>query len=383
MTKRDAQSVLIITRNMPPLWGGMEQLNWHIADELVSRASVRMVAPTGTGKSAPPGVEILEVPLKPLWSFLLGAFFKAIWSVLRQRPDVVLAGSGLTAPIAWLAARISGARSVVYVHGLDVALANKLYTYLWVPFLRRMNAVVANSRATAQLARQIGIASGKIEIIHPGVVVSDKPNDRNFSISVRKEKMWGSRPLLLSVGRLTSRKGLREFVAGVLPKIALRHPDVLLVVVGDAPTDSLHAQVQTVESIKLAASNAGVAENLEFLGVIVDRNQLAAIYETVDVHVFPVRDIPNDPEGFGMVAIEAAAHGVPTVAYASGGTVDAVAEGVSGYLRTAGDADGFANAVLHILSHPLPEDGVRAFAGRFNWKNFGDRISRILLQNHV
>lgn len=38
------------------------------------------------------------------------------------------------------------------------------------------------------------------------------------------------------------------------------------------------------------------------------------------------------PENFGMVAIEAAAHGLPTVAFATGGIVDAVKDGVSGYL---------------------------------------------------
>lgn len=29
------QRVLIITRNLPPLVGGMERLNWHMADELI------------------------------------------------------------------------------------------------------------------------------------------------------------------------------------------------------------------------------------------------------------------------------------------------------------------------------------------------------------
>ena len=37
-----------------------------------------------------------------------------------------------------------------------------------------------------------------------------------------------------------------------------------------------------------------------------------------DIHIFPVCHISDDPEGFGMVAIEAAAHGAPTVAFATG-----------------------------------------------------------------
>jgi phosphatidyl-myo-inositol dimannoside synthase len=379
MTEKGKPRVLIVTRNMPPLWGGMEQLNWHIAEELARRASVRMVAPSGAAKSVSSDIEISEVPLKPLWRFLLEAFRNTVLCARRWRPDVVLAGSGLTAPIAWLAARAAGARSVVYVHGLDVAVANRLYRGLWIPAMRRMDGVIANSRATAQLAGRAGINAAKIEIIHPGVAMPSGPRDRDASIRLREEKKWGERPLLLSVGRLTNRKGLREFVTEVLPRIAQHRPDVLLLVVGDAPNNSLHAQVQTVESIRLAAKQAGVAENLDFLGVITDRDQLTAIYETADIHVFPVRDIPNDPEGFGMVAIEAAACGLPTVAYACGGVVDAVAEGQSGYLQAPGDVEGFAAAVLRILDRPLPEDGIRAFAERFNWENFGDSISRVLL----
>ena len=29
--------LLLITRNFPPLWGGMERLNWHMADNSTER----------------------------------------------------------------------------------------------------------------------------------------------------------------------------------------------------------------------------------------------------------------------------------------------------------------------------------------------------------
>lgn len=106
----------------------------------------------------------------------------------------------------------------------------------------------------------------------------------------------------------------------------------MLVVIGEAPKNSLGAGIQTIESIQAQAEHFGVAEHIRFLGVITDKVLLATAYEAADVHVFPVRHIPDDPEGFGMVAIEAAAHGVATVAFATGGIVDAISEGVSGYL---------------------------------------------------
>lgn len=44
--------ILLITRNLPPLVGGMERLNWHMADELAKRAEVRVVGPVGSAALA-------------------------------------------------------------------------------------------------------------------------------------------------------------------------------------------------------------------------------------------------------------------------------------------------------------------------------------------
>ncbi|WP_425480196.1 glycosyltransferase family 4 protein [Dyella monticola] len=364
---------------MPPLWGGMEQLNWHMVDELSKRASVCLVGPVGSRQGIPDGVDVLEVALEPLPWFLLNALAKATKLARRWDPDIVLAGSGLTAPIAEFAARTSRAKSAAYVHGLDVAVDSMLYRKVWIPALRRLDCVVANSRATAQLAKVAGVNSAKIKVVNPGVTISHhRSEDVDRGVNLRAEKKWNDRPLLLSVGRLTNRKGLREFVVNVLPSILEHCPNALLVIVGGAPMNSLHAKAQTVESIQAAAASAGVADHLEFMGVVTDRVRLASIYQAADVHVFPVRDIPNDPEGFGMVAIEAAAHGLPTVAYATGGVVDAVAEGISGHLVPSGDGRAFADAVLALLSRPLPGEGIQDFANHFDWSCFGKKISTAL-----
>jgi phosphatidyl-myo-inositol dimannoside synthase len=374
MTEDEVRRVLIITRNMPPLWGGMEQLNWHMADQLVQRAAVQLVGPTGSAQGAPVGVGVTEVPLKPLPRFLCGALWVALRLARRWRPQLVLAGSGLTAPLAWLAARFCGAKAAVYVHGLDVTVDHPVYRGLWIPALRHMDCVIANSHVTAKLAEQMKIEPARISIVNPGVNLPTAPVELSDITRLRAEQNWGTRPILLSVGRLTKRKGLREFVMEVLPKIVVHRPNVLLVVVGDVPANSLLAESQTPESIKEAARTVGVIENLVFLGVITDRGRLASIYQAADVHVFPVRDIPNDPEGFGMVAVEAAAYGVPTVGYATGGVTDAVAEGVSGYLLKPGDNNAFAASVLHLLDNPLPENGIRAFAEKFAWVHFGNQL---------
>jgi phosphatidylinositol alpha-1,6-mannosyltransferase len=180
---------------------------------------------------------------------------------------------------------------------------------------------------------------------------------------------------LLSVGRLSARKGLREFVEHALSRIVAAQPDAMLLIVGDAPNNALHAQAQSPDCIRAAAANAGVSANLRFLGKISD-DELAAVYRAADVHVFPVREIPGDPEGFGMVAVEAAAHSLPTVAFATGGVVDAVAEGESGRLVAPGDYSAFADAVLRTLpDREAMRDGCIAFAKHFAWPKFGAQIA--------
>jgi phosphatidyl-myo-inositol dimannoside synthase len=152
-----------------------------------------------------------------------------------------------------------------------------------------------------------------------------------------------------------------------------------LLVVGDAPRQALHAEAQTLESIRAAAESSGVGEHVLFLGIITDYTELGAIYRASDVHVFPVRHIPGDPEGFGMVAVEAAAHGLPSVAFATGGIVDAVAEGRSGHLVPPGDYVALSDAVIATLTERgnLRSSCVE-FARRFVWPEFGEQLQRHL-----
>jgi phosphatidyl-myo-inositol dimannoside synthase len=371
--------VLLLTRNLPPLVGGMERLNWHMADELKRHADVRIVGPAGSSPLAPEGIPVIEASLRPLWMFLVVAMWHGLYQAKKWKPDVVLAGSGLMALPAFLLARASGARCATYVHGLDVAVENSVYRALWWPALRRMNHVIANSRPTRQLAEKVGVEPERISIVHPGVELPATPSDEAAVVEFRACHGLGRAPVLLSVGRLTERKGLREFVVEALPRIVERHPDAVLLIVGDAPVDALHAKAQTPTSIRTAAEQAGVASALRFMGTITGR-ELGLIYSAADVHVFPVRELPGDPEGFGMVAVEAAAHGVPTVAFATGGVVDAVKEGTSGNLIQQGAYPAFAQAVEDVLTTRKQwARPCRAFAEGFAWPLFGRALHRALL----
>ena len=372
--------VLLITRNLPPLRGGMERLNQHMALELARESAVAVVGPAGCG-AALPGLEISEVAARPLWRFFFGALRLGLTAAQRLRPDVVLAGSGLAAPFAWCAAKYAGARFAVYVHGLDLIADNPVYRWFWLPFIRRADLCIANSRNTAKLATSIGVAPARIRIVHPGVDIPTMPVQES-DFRVRFD--LGNGPLLLSVGRLIERKGLLEFVEEALPQIVHAFPNARLVVLGDDAPDLLNTGSSGLgERIRMRAAQLGLERNLRFIGPQ-DDVTLANAYFAADVHVFPVRDVPGDVEGFGMVAIEAAAHGLPTVGFAVGGVPDAVEDGVSGNLVPPKDYAQLAQKIIERVSNrndDVARAAARTFALRFSWVNFGSLIRECLVTN--
>lgn len=371
----------MITRNMPPLRGGMERLNERMAIELEQGFDLLLVGPRGCAAVLPASIAVVEAGYRRLGGFLAAAFAQAMRLALRQRPALVFAGSGLTAPIALIAARACGARAVVYAHGLDLIAPHLVYRLCWRPFLRRMDRCIVNSRHTASLAQGIGMPAERIVVLNPGVapVVA---GDAEAAPKFRERHALQGRRVLLSVGRLTVRKGTLEFVEQCLPSIVAGCADAIFVVIGDEAPDALTGPASGMsERIIRAARRNGTEQNIRLLGPCSEADLLAA-YDVADALVFPVRDIPGDVEGFGMVAIEAAAHGVPTIAFSVGGIPDAVLENRSGWLVPPGDYAQFARRVLERLLAPVPSmrEECRLFASRFGWDAFGAKLRRLFAE---
>ncbi|WP_232224873.1 glycosyltransferase [Acidihalobacter ferrooxydans] len=182
--------------------------------------------------------------------------------------------------------------------------------------------------------------------------------------------------MLLCVGRITARKGLAVFARDILPAIVERRPDARLLVIGDEPVGALQHRSGEAARVQEALSAAGLVDRTLFLRDA-DDETLDAAYFAADALVFPVQDRPGDHEGFGMVAVEAAAHGLPTIAFAAGGVSDAVRDGVSGRLVPPGDNAAFAAAVLDTLDQPPDPKGARGFAEQFAWALFAVKLRQL------
>lgn len=376
-----SKTALLITRNLPPLLGGMERLNRHIALALEESFSLMVIGPIGCKKSLPKSTFVLEVSPRPLWRFLLESGLLTLRVALEKKPWLVMAGSGLTVPFAWLLGRLTSARSAVYLHGLDIVSEHPVYRFIWVPFFRCIDIVIANSQNTAKLARKAGVSCKRLKVINPGVELPSPDADEVKKKVFRKKYALNQRPLLLSVGRLTRRKGLLQFVERVLPAVIKVHPDACLLVIGDEAPDALSGSgTSDGRQLVRLIEKMGISQNFVHLGVCDDAT-LSSAYNAADVHIFPVVDIPGDVEGFGMVALEAAAHGLPTVAFRVGGVSDAVASGISGYLIEPGDYHSMEKKVLDILDrgpNSISPIDCRQFAAEHTWSAFHVELRRSL-----
>ena len=160
-----------------------------------------------------------------------------------------------------------------------------------------------------------------------------------------------------------------------------RHPDLLYVVVGeDARLSLIHNQEGMRARIESAISDAGLQGHVRLTGSL-DERALNWLLYRAELFLLPVLDLPGDKEGFGIVFLEAALGGTPSVAYSVGGVPDAIGE--TGLLVKPGDSAAMIEAVSALLS----DETLRAQLGRaaerrareeFNWDAICARYETLL-----
>lgn len=370
--------ILVITRNFPPLAGGMEKVMWYVFHYLGERYVCTIVGPTNSARYICSPHASIECNEASHSAFLATAMAKAWRITARKHFSLVIGGSGFVAPICRLLQARRHIPSLIFVHGLDIVARNPLYQNLWLPCLRRSDVVVTNSANTKRLAEEAGIIESRTVVINPGVerpAISPKR-----SISFRERLNLGSRRMLLSVGRIIRRKGLLEFVERCMPDLVRTFPDLILIIIGSEPLQAINREPKLVQELEAAVSRLGLAENVLFMGQS-DDECLQAAYKEASLAVFPLIDRPGDVEGFGIVAIEAAAHGTPTVAFNCGGIADAVMDGRTGFLVEANNYDEMTAAVTNVLRNDLKNtmsaECIR-FSERMSWDRFGEELREVV-----
>ena len=141
---------------------------------------------------------------------------------------------------------------------------------------------------------------------------------------------------------------MAEFIEHALPRIVTSCQDVMFLVVGDNPQQSLAHKDNVEARIVEIIDRLGLAAYVSLLGRL-SRNDLVELFHACDIFLLPAIPVEGDMEGFGIVLIEAAAAGKPVISTSVGGIPDAVIDGMTGLLVQPEAWDEFADAVLHLI----------------------------------
>ncbi len=345
--------ILFITRKYPPSVGGMERLSYHFVEKIRKYAEIYVIAWRGS-----------QIGL--LW-FLMYALVRGLY--LARKVDVLHAGDPLVGPVVWFLGRLYRIPIVVNVHGLDLVFNFPAYRLLISWLLPRFHRVVCISHAVYSKALEIGLEPEQCRVIHPGIDVPQKILERDLArryIEIWLKNPIGDRQIWLTVGRLVPRKGVAWFCEHVLPRLQDTDGFIYLIV-GTGP------DVQRIQKI---IRRFNLMNRVYLLG-FVDDKYLSWFYSGADAFIMPNIAQKYDMEGFGMVALEAAAYGLPVIAARVDGIQDAVIEGESGYLLVPGDAEVWVNFLRNCLAYPSLLEDLRSRAqsvvcSRFEWNKIID-----------
>jgi phosphatidylinositol alpha-1,6-mannosyltransferase len=356
--------VLTLTPDYPPDPGGIQLLMHRVMSELPD-ATPRVVAP-GSEHAAEfdsrdgCSVRRAPVPPGPHAARIAALNAAALDEARRFRPDVVVSGHIVTSPAARAVRRLLGVPFVQYLHASELASRPRLAASA----VKAADAVVAVSSHTRELALRAGADESTIHIIAPGV---DAP-------SASSDEVPRTGPTILTVSRLAERYKGHDVVIRALPLIRASVPDARWVVVGGGPLEG---------ALRDLAEASGEANAIEWTGVITDAER-DSWFRQADVFVMPSRVQPGNTggEGFGIVLMEAAAHGVPAVAGDAGGARDAVVDGVTGLLVDPTDHVVVAEAVCDLLRDPerarrMGRAGAER-AAEFSWDKVAGRLREVL-----
>jgi glycosyltransferase involved in cell wall biosynthesis len=170
-------------------------------------------------------------------------------------------------------------------------------------------------------------------------------------------------PVVGAVTRFYPAKGIHHLI-DAFPAVLAASPRAWLVLVGQGPEE---------QALRARARERGVESRVVFAGFQRDAHDY--------VGGFDVAVTPSVEEGFGLVALEALALGVPVVASRVGGLPDIVRDGETGLLVEPSRPDALAAAILRLLGDADLRTrfgrAARLDVQRFSLDAYAGRLTRI------
>jgi phosphatidylinositol alpha-1,6-mannosyltransferase len=363
---------VMVTSSFLPGLGGIETYLGALCEQLAPRLAVlapgrrdRRDLPQDLGypAMAGPGRMLLPGP----------RIVRSIVSAAEDHgTDRVLFGTPW--PLGLLGPSLSrrGLSYAVIVHGAEMLVPSFVpgVRSLMRRALERADLLLPVSEYTAEkLVRFLGPTAPSVEVLRPPVDL------QRFRPHVGGETLranLGLSPddkLVLTLGRLVRRKGVHRLI-DALPAIRRRVPGAVLVVAGSGPEGP---------SLRRRAARRGA--RMVYAGRVPD-DQVPLYYAAADVFALAVVDrwFGLEVEGLGVVLLEAAACGVPCVTGRSGGTPEAVIDGVTGRVVDARDPSALANAIAELLESPETAAAMGVAGREHVEREFSGRLPEAFLE---
>jgi len=305
---------------------------------------------------------------------MIRASLKILTTILKDGVSEIHAGQILSSgPIGYFFQIMFHIPCFLWVYGGETTKVyqrsmceKKLVDFL----LRESRYLVTNSPAVTEEFLNYGIPEERIIEIIPAV-------DPDFFTPGDEDALAGElgikgKKVLLTVSRLTPRKG-HDLVLKAIKEIGDKH-DLHYVIVGGG---------EDKERLMQMANDLGISERITFTGKVSDE-RLPAYYRLCDVYVMPNREIAGSTdsvEGFGISFIEANACGKPSIAGRSGGTGEAVSEGVSGYIVNPEDPAELVQKLDYLFENPdvrgkMGKDGRERVISGYTWKSRAEKLAK-------
>jgi glycosyltransferase involved in cell wall biosynthesis len=287
---------------------------------------------------------------------------RALSRLARDRAfDLVISTHINLQPLALLAARLTGAPSVLVLHGVDAWTRPR--SVLRRHAARGADQYVAVSRLTLERFFAWAGATGAEGSVLPCCVDLDRFTPGVPDPAVAAKYGLGGRTPLLTLARLSASeryKGIDEVVE-IVAALRREIPDFLYVVAGSGDDRArLEAKVQAL----------GVADAVRFTGYVPE-DEKRDLYRAAHGFILAGRG-----EGFGIVLLEAMACGVPAIASSRDGSREAVRDGQLGAVVDPADQRALTRAIIEALRRP---QGVRPPGlDHFGFQRFAERVDELV-----
>lgn len=334
-------SSLLVTNDFPPKIGGIQSYLYELWRRLPPEDATVLTTPHA-GAAAFDAAQAFEISRTRERVLIPTAALTRRVEETARRIDAATILLDPMLPLGRIGAHLRAAPHVVILHGAEVNLPGRLpgSRALARGVLERADAVIAGGGYPARVATEIAGRPLTGVIVPPGVDVDRfHPLDDAARRAARIRLGFDpDRPLIVGVSRLVPRKGFDVLIDAVA---ALGRPDVQ-VAIGGTGRDR--------RRLELRARYRGIASRVRFLGRI-DAADLPALYGAADVFTMLCRERWRglEAEGFGIVFLEAAACGVPSIAGRSGGAAEAVADGETGYVVDPHDVGAVVDRLRALL----------------------------------